>query len=354
MPVIRQRGDRWQAIVRVTVNGTKLQAAQSHSTKLLAEDWARRKERELRRLSAPVRTDVTLSGLIEAYIKAREEAKPLGRSTLGDLDLIERSLGSVRVDALTPKHWSDFARKRRAEGAGPATVKHNLATARVLLSAARPVLGIHVDESSVTDAIAALHSTGHISKSNERHRRPTQDELRALRSEFERLQHHPSTQIPMHQYLDLAVALPRRREELCSALWTNYTGTILTLVDTKHPRVPRTERVPVPKAARDVIAALPRIDARIFPYKPESVSASFQRACNRLGIEDLTLHDLRHEGICRLFEAGLGIPEVSLISGHMSWQTLKRYTHLRPENVLEKLDAGSQAVQEPDTESEKP
>ena len=56
------------------------------------------------------------------------------------------------------------------------------------------------------------------------------------------------------------------------------------------------------------------------------------------GINDLRFHDLRHEGICRLFEAGLNIPEVAMISGHLSWQNLKRYTHLRPEAVLEKLD----------------
>ena len=50
----------------------------------------------------------------------------------------------------------------------------------------------------------------------------------------------------------------------------------------------------------------------------ESVSAAFQRACNRLGIVDLHFHDLRHEGITRLFESGLSIEEVAVISGHRS------------------------------------
>lgn len=58
---------------------------------------------------------------------------------------------------------------------------------------------------------------------------------------------------------------------------------------------------------------------RILPYNSESVSPAFDRACERLGIIDLHLHDLRHEGICRLFEQGLQIQEVSMISGHMSW-----------------------------------
>ncbi len=152
--------------------------------------------------------------------------------------------------------------------------------------------------------------------------------------------------MPTHVYVRLAVALPRRREELLSARWDDYTGKTLTLRDTKHPTSTRTEVVPVPEAARRIIDGLPRIDERILPYKPESVSAAFQRAVRELGIEDLRLHDLRHEGISRLFEAGLQIQEVALISGHVSWAALKRYTHIKPLDVLEKLNARSEGTQE--------
>jgi hypothetical protein len=41
------------------------------------------------------------------------------------------------------------------------------------------------------------------------------------------------------------------------------------------------------------------------------------------------LHDLRHNGISRLSEIGRNIPQVSAVSGHRSWSSLKRYTHLR-------------------------
>lgn len=73
------------------------------------------------------------------------------------------------------------------------------------------------------------------------------------------------------------------------------------------------------------------------PYKAESVSAAWRRAANRVGHGETRFHDLRHEGICRLFEMGLQIQEVALISGHKSWATLRRYTHLKPEDVLEKM-----------------
>ncbi|NCQ33515.1 tyrosine-type recombinase/integrase [bacterium] len=95
--------------------------------------------------------------------------------------------------------------------------------------------------------------------------------------------------------------------------------------------------VPVPDRAAALIDALPRIDARILPYNPDSVSAAFDRACVKAGIEDLRFHDLRHEGISRLFAEGLEIQEVALISGHQSWTMLRRYTHITPEAVVEKL-----------------
>ena len=36
----------------------------------------------------------------------------------------------------------------------------------------------------------------------------------------------------------------------------------------------------------------------------------------------------RHEGISRLFEQKMSIPEVALRSGHKTWEYLRRYTHL--------------------------
>lgn len=73
---------------------------------------------------------------------------------------------------------------------------------------------------------------------------------------------------------------------------------------------------------------------RIFPYNPRSSGTAFRRTCVELGIEDLHFLDLRHEGTSRLFEAGLQIEQVALVTGHKDWKMLKRYTHLSPETIL--------------------
>lgn len=57
-----------------------------------------------------------------------------------------------------------------------------------------------------------------------------------------------------------------------------------------------------------------------------------------LGMADLRFHDRRHEAVIRLVEAGFSDQEVSAISGHKSMQMLKRYTHLRAEDLVGRLD----------------
>ncbi|WP_319025869.1 tyrosine-type recombinase/integrase [Acidithiobacillus ferriphilus] len=54
-------------------------------------------------------------------------------------------------------------------------------------------------------------------------------------------------------------------------------------------------------------------------------------------MEDLRFHDLRHEATSRLFEKGLNLMQVAAITGHKTLQMLKRYTHLRVEDLAKLL-----------------
>jgi len=72
--------------------------------------------------------------------------------------------------------------------------------------------------------------------------------------------------------------------------------------------------------------------------RPYEYNPAWRRALKRAGITGLRFHDLRHEAVSRLVEAGLGDQEVAAISGHKSMQMLKRYTHLRAEDLVERLD----------------
>lgn len=343
MSTIRQRGDKWQAIVRVKKHGAIVhQESRTFENERLAKAWADKLEAHLGKTGVPARAlqVATLGQLIQKYEAVKDGVKPLQRSTRHELEQLQKAFGSEKLSALTSETFTRFAVSRNKAGAGPATIQHNLATARSVLNAAKPMFGLDIDGTMVSEALNALGRMGITAKSLSRRRRVSDAEIEQLIKEFDRIWEHPGTQIPMSTYLRLAVALPRRRTELLTMRWVDYdrgSSTIL-LHDTKNPREVRDELVPVPPAAAEIINALPVVDERVLPYNPASVSAAFQRACDRLGLENLRLHDVRHEGITRLFEAGLDIPEVAVISGHLSWSTLKRYTHIKPANVLEKLN----------------
>jgi integrase len=101
--------------------------------------------------------------------------------------------------------------------------------------------------------------------------------------------------------------------------------------DMKHPGDKQGNDVfcDLPPEATAVIESMPRVAKEIFPYSVDAIGAAFTRACKFLGIHDLHFHDLRHDGISRLFEMGKTIPQVASVSGHRSWSSLKRYSHLR-------------------------
>ena len=71
--------------------------------------------------------------------------------------------------------------------------------------------------------------------------------------------------------------------------------------------------------------------------RPYTFNRTWTLALRAAGIEGLRFHDLRHEAVSRLVERGLTDQEVSAISGHRSMQMLKRYTHLRAEDLAAKL-----------------
>ncbi len=135
----------------------------------------------------------------------------------------------------------------------------------------------------------------------------------------------------------LAVETGMRQGELVSLLWEHVD------LDRGTAHLPLTKNgtartVPLSPTAIRVLRQLPRsIDGRVFPLEAKTVAHDFVRACKKAGIAGLRFHDLRHEATSRLFEHGLAIQEVAAITGHKTLQMLKRYTHLRAEDLAVKL-----------------
>jgi integrase len=99
----------------------------------------------------------------------------------------------------------------------------------------------------------------------------------------------------------------------------------------------RSRIVPLSDLAVSTLISLPGCDERVFPTSASAMKQAWRRIIRRAGIRDLHFHDLRHEAISRLFEKGLALPEVALVSGHSDPRQLMRYTHLEASRIAEKI-----------------
>jgi integrase len=73
------------------------------------------------------------------------------------------------------------------------------------------------------------------------------------------------------------------------------------------------------------------------PVTAEGFRLTWDRIWSCAGSVDPRLHDLRHEAISPFFEFVLNIPEVAVISGHKDPRMLFRYTHLRADDLVDRL-----------------
>lgn len=298
-----------------------------------AAGWIARREDELRSIGGDkLPDDALLADVIDRY--TTESLRQIGRTKAQVLRAILRHpIAHMRCSKIRSADIVAFARDLATSGRQPQTVANYLSHLAATFAVARPAWGYPLDPQQMADAITVAKRLGITSRSRARDRRPTIEELDRLVEHFDRVRHKRTDSNPMADIVLFAIFSTRRQDEITRLAWKDLdTEHARILVrDMKHPgeKIGNDHWLDLPPEALAVIQRQPRKDARIFPASTEAVTAAFTRACKVLGIEDLHFHDLRHDGVSRLFELGWTIPQVAMVSGHRSWQSLKRYTHIR-------------------------
>jgi integrase len=314
--------------------------SRSFDSKGAAERWARAQEREIDLGRSGGRSFVagTVADLIERYNREVGARRPFGRTKEFSLRKLQEMLGDVKLSELNSNHVVRFAQQRESQGAGPVTIGIDLSYLGTVLRTMRALTQLNVSDEPVKEAQARLRIVDMIAKSRERDRRPTQTELDKLVAYFR----NGGSTLPMGDLIEFAVASGMRREEICRLRWHDLNARWQTIIirDRKHPRATKgnDEKVPRLKVtgydALEIIQRQPKNGELIFPVNPDTISSIFPRGCNALGIKGLRFHDLRHEAASRMFEAGMAIEQVALVTGHKDWKTLRRYTQLKPEEIV--------------------
>ncbi|PRC90854.1 site-specific integrase [Solimicrobium silvestre] len=338
MASIRQKNGAW--VVDIRRKGHK-SISKSFRTKSLAQTWAREIEQQIDSMQyKDVRSLalVTVRALIDKYIEEIGSIKKIGRTKADSLRKWKITHGALTVSELTDdlliKHI-----QQRAKTVSGVTIAVDLAYLSGVLKTAKELWRMPVDMSVTVTARASLRYLGLTSKSRERDRRPTNGEIEDICLHFAI---KTRQRVPMGDLIHFAIETAMRAGEIVNLRWQdiNHDHKTITIRNRKHPteKEGNHQEVPLLGTAYDILVRQPKKDKeeRIFPIAEGTVSSLFPRACNALGIDDLRFHDLRHEGVSRLFERGLSIMEVSLISGHRDLKMLKRYVNLRAVDISNK------------------
>jgi integrase len=148
--------------------------------------------------------------------------------------------------------------------------------------------------------------------------------------------------------IKFAIQTGMRRGEISGLSWgdVDLVKRKIYLHQTKNGE-PR--QVPLSKDVISVLDGLKTMGTNeVFPMSMNVLRNQFDRVrnmaekdWNETGVNpfaDLRFHDLRHEALSRLSDAGLNVIELSYISGHKTMAMLKRYTHPSHQAICNKLD----------------
>jgi integrase len=312
------------------------QESQTFDRRPAAAAWADRREKELRKLPPnslgviPINrkaADPKLADVIDRYTV--ESQKRIGRTKAQVLRKIkDYEIASLRCSEIASAELISFLQELQVT---PQTRQNYLSHLGAIFAVARPMWGYPLDQQVIRDAFTVSKRMGITGKGTQRDRRPTLIELDQLMEHFGTIKTRRPSSIPMQRIIAFAIFSTRRQEEIVGIRWSDFEQNRVLVRDMKHPgdKIGNHTWCELVPEAFAIIDSMPRREDRIFPYTTDAISAAFTRACQFLEIDDLHFHDLRHEGVSRLFELGWTIPQVASVSGHRSWQSLQRYAHLR-------------------------
>jgi integrase len=297
-----------------------------------AEAWARGVEADMDRgafIPATTAQRTTVRAALERYQK---EVFPRlaqgGQCEVSRARRLIAALGELSLTALEPSHVATYRDHQLQAGSAPQSVKHDIGLLGRVLKHCVIDWGIPLTRGIVTAQVRkpALPSG--------RDRRLIDDEEVHLLDAAKM-----SKSNDIGSIIIIALETAARRGEIAAMSWEhiNLARRIWFIPNTKNGTA---RTVPLSSRAVETLQKLPRqIDGGVWTLRrADGITQAFDRVCQRAKIEGLNFHDLRHEATSRLFELGtLGIMEVASITGHKDLKMLKRYTHLRAEDLAQKL-----------------
>jgi len=324
-----------------------------------------------RNLAIPGRT--TLSDLLDDWWKDQQEtiAPSNRRATHRRVKMWQKShLGNALVAKLTIEQTSGWLRTRRKDDrAAESTVRNDLSILKKVWKWAEKE-----KRWSLPDVIAPLFADHGIGQSRERDRRLSADEHDILIHAFQALadaQAHWDTPrgtpiaveiapgvslkvgyspglVFMPAAFQAAIECAARKSLLFSLRWKQIDLARryihITVRGSKNKEVPA--EIPISPKLEDMLREMrgperigAALDEPLFGTLTKEIAyRCFLDVIKTLKIKDLRWHDLRHEAVSKMAEAGLSAGLIQQVTGHKKLVSVERYMHVKPKAVLEAWD----------------
>lgn len=325
MATIRQRGNRWQCIVKRMGYPTQ---SKSFDLKKDAERWARQQERQLDAGQWVDRTEAeqtTLGELLKRYAKEVSSTKRGAEVEIIRINALSRTtLAKYSVAALTGQSLARWRDDRLAE-VSSSTVTRELQLLGHVFTVAIREWGFGLPSNPVSMIRKPTPNKA-------RDRILTDDQRQALIASVG--QCRSSWVKPV---VIFALETATRRGEILSLQWA---GVDLERCTAKVSGKTGGRTIPLSPSCVVMLKTLPRsLDGRVFPITADTLKQAYERAVTRAGIDDFTFHDLRHDALTRLAKMGFNILELRAISGHTTANMLQRYVSIDAGDLAGKLAA---------------
>jgi integrase len=327
MGTIVKRGLKHRAVVRVA--GKTL--TKSFDKVRDADAWIAATETDIRKaVFTPegFRNELTLS---EVLLKHRDEVLALRpyKVNVQAPTMFAKEYDGVTLNQMTHAWWLKAVASWKVKPVSAQRYVLNIVSA--LRSGEDLKWGVKVDWASYHEAMRALKRQGMIAEGRARERRDSDEEIAAIKAQITDLI------LPLADIIDFALVTTMRVGEIARITWADLDQRrkMQTIRDRKDPKrkAGNDHEIPLLADALEIIKRQPKTDARIFPWNAESIGKAFAFMAKLARIKGIHFHDLRHEGITRLFEQGFAIDEVALVSGHTCWETLRKYTHIKADSL---------------------
>jgi integrase len=328
MATIRKlKSGRWQVSIR---KGNHKAIYKTFTEKAVARKWSNQIEHQIER---DVYTDygdaetITIKDLI---VKYRDEIVPEHKakvSTTHKLNKLMRySVSCIHLLRLKSADLYKLQKQMQSEGLAPKTVNTYIQLLNQIWTTAKRIWSINLPAQSPFELVSLQKVN------NERDRVLTHEEYARLLEKAELSELRMLRDVIVFAYKTGArvmeiLSLERKN--------TDLNKKLATFKDTKNG----TDRtIPLENEVVEILKRYPFGDLFFKAKSYDSFSYFFKQARDRAGIHDFKFHDLRACFCTNALLSGMSESEVATISGHLDWRSLKRYSRIKAEDLIEKIN----------------